>query len=356
MNNDVILLLNEFIDLSELLKNDNIFKSNKIVVDLFFSNKCNLNCKHCYFGNTININSPLNFDEWTKTVDSLYEGGIRHFHISGKESALEPHSRDLVYYIKNKADTYCGVVTNGTGPNTYYENLVISNIDYIEFSIDGLEHQHNYIRGKDIFSATVKTISDIVRISSTNTINITSTLNNKNWTEYISIISFFTEIGIKRFFAAPFLEKGNGSLIHDLLLSSQQFSQLIEDTFSFLKSTKETGVVIKYCIPHHLIVPMSNENPVIKEIIRKYLLGENDLIFRINGNIIQLSFSFIELDYLNMLIITNDGYVLPCADDISCPNYSNFALGNIRRDSIKEIFEKRQNLIKQEIAKHSFNL
>ncbi len=349
MNKDVAILIEKYIDLSELLKDDNILKYNKIVADLFISNKCNLSCKHCYFGDTKNIKPSLIFEEWLYTINSLYDNGIRHFHISGKECSLEPQSINIINHIKSKKDTYCGVVTNGTGNSSYYEKLIKENIDYIEFSIDGFEYQHNYIRNNNTFQTTLESIKNIVKKSPPETINIATTLNNNNWREYIDLISYFHKIGVTRFFATPFLEKGEGIKINNLLLSSYHFAQLIMDTFSFMERCVEKGIIIKYCVPHHLIMTLLNENQYISNITHKYFKGENDLVFRIKDNIFQLSFPFIELDYLNMLIITNDGYIIPCADDICYPNYSEFALGNIRENTIKEILEKRICAIKQEI-------
>lgn len=350
MNHDVAKLIANYIDFSEFLKNENILKSNKIIVDLFFSNKCNLKCRHCYFGNTKNLHSPLTLNEWLKVTDSLYNVGISHFHISGKECSLEPQSVSLVKHIKSKVNTYCGVVTNGTGDSSYYAKLILAGIDYIEFSIDGLEYNHNYIRKNNTFTTTVESIKTIVEISSPETINLTTTLNSLNWFEYIDVVSYFYGIGVRRFFATPFLEKGAGANINNILISSDQLILLINNTLKFLENNKRKGIIIKYCIPHHLIMSLWNDSLYIQGILKKYFSGEHDLIFRINDNILQLSFSFIDLDYLNMLVITNDGYIIPCADDISRQNYPMFALGNISEISIEEIFNKRIESIKHQIT------
>lgn len=350
MNKQVVDILNNYFDISEVIDAPEIFSElGKVVVDLFFSNKCNLRCSHCYFGKTQNTSQPLTFTEWTSLVDSLFSKGIKHFHISGKECSLNLKSYNLVKYIKNKNNTYCGIVTNGTGSYEYYKNIIETGIDYVEFSIDGLRENHNIIRNQEIFDSNVEVIKKITKISSPEIIDITTTLNKKNYDEYLPLVSYFKKIGINRFFATPFLEKGNGAAIREISMSSSQYIQLIEKTFKYLENTKEKGIIIKYCIPHFLIIPMWNESKSIRDYIKGYFSGENELIFERNDNYIQLSFSFIDVNYLNMIVITNDGYVIPCADDISTPEYAKLSLGNIKDFTIEEILTKRINAIKNEI-------
>jgi len=327
---------------------DKIFSTEKLIADLFFSNKCNLKCLHCYFGYTKNISTPLPYNTWLRIINDLHKNGVRHFHLSGKESSLEADSVELVKYIKSKQNTFCGIVSNGTGHLDYYQSLISNNIDYIEFSIDGLEENHNYLRGDNIFHDNVKAIENACHIKQ-QIINISTTLNRLNHNYFLQLVNYFDQVGVKRFFATPFIEKGNGANIKSLSINGDDFALLIEKTFDFINNTSSKGLVIKYCIQHEHILPSLNKSKFIQEIVKGYFSKKNDLIFRINGNTIQLSFNFIEFDYLSQLIVTNDGYILPCADDISYTKYSEISLGNLNQSTIDKILAKRKDSLKYQI-------
>ena len=319
-----------------------------VIADLFISNQCQLNCKHCYFGKTKNNSNSLSISEWINSIDKLYKLGIRHFHFSGKESSLYEDSITLMKHIKSKTNTYAGLVSNGLGKQDYYKRLLDTSIDYIEFSIDGTTQFHNHIRGEGTFESTLKSIHTFSQEDRCK-INITTCLNKFNKTTYFDLLEIGYGIGIKKYFLTPFYTKGNGEIIKDYSISLVEYSDFIEETILFLKSKPNLGLRLKYCIPKEYMTHIWDKSNFLKSVIINYFEYDKDTIFRINGNVLELSFLYFDIDYLNNLSITNDGFILPCADDIANKDYPQSSLGNIRELSSLDIEYLRKETIYNQI-------
>lgn len=321
----------------------NTLSFDNVIADLFISNKCNLKCRHCYFGNTSNIGASLTTNEWINVIDKLYMTGIRHFHFSGKESSLCEASIDLMHYIKSLPQTYAGIVSNGLGSIDYYERLLQTNIDYLEFSVDGLKDNHNFIRGGDFFDKTyscIKNLKDHVH-----KFNLTTCLNKYNFNDYIDLISKFHYLGITHFFVTPFILKGRAINISDASLTIDEYAMLIQNLFTFLQQMLDTKLRIRCCIPIKYTHDSFKYCHFFKRILTNYFEKGEEPIYKINDNIIQLSFQYIDIDYVNTITISNDGYIIPCADDISNNQYYLFSLGNIKDIDVETLKDIRKTVI-----------
>lgn len=328
----------------------NALSFDNVIADLFISNKCNIQCRHCYFGKTSNIGASLSLDEWMNVVDKLYDIGIRHFHFSGKESSLCEDSIDLMTYIKSFSHTYAGIVTNGLGEIDYYKRLLQTEIDYLEFSVDGLKDNHDFIRGENCFDKTFNCIKELKDY--TNKFNLTTCLNHCNVNDYISLISTFYKLGITRFFATPFVLKGRAANIADISITIDEYSLLLQEIFIFLQQMPNAKLRIRCCIPTEYTYKAFECSNFFRQILKDYIEKGRDTIYRINGNVIQLSFQYIDIDYANTITISNDGYIIPCADDISNNDYHLYSLGNIKQINIENLKELRKDIINKQLWKH----
>ena len=321
-----------------------------VVIDLFVSDVCNLKCKHCYFGKVKRFGAPLSYSEWTSTIDKFYKLGVRHFHLSGKESSLSVDALRVLKYIRsNYSDCYLGFVTNGTGSLEVYQDVLSTYIDYLEFSVDGLESIHNYIRGGDVFQILYTNISNLQQYA--HKLNVTTCINKWNSDQYIQLIEVFYKLGIHRFFVTPIIEKGAGENLKEYSLTSIELVTFVEHLFEFIKSDITTNhrLIIKICFTEDITRQLWRDSKMVRELIIDCVENNNDLIYRINGNILQLSFSVVNLDYYYNLSITNDGYILPCSDDISYEDYWKHSLCNVKTLSDVELSSVRKNKILQEI-------
>lgn len=319
---------------------------NNVIADLFISNKCNLKCRHCYFGDTINIDKALSQNEWIDAIDKLYLLGVRHFHFSGKESSLCEMTIFLMSYIKTLHQTYAGLVSNGLGNINYYVQLLQMDADYLEFSIDGLKENHNFIRGGEFFNKTfacVKSLKDQV-----DKINITTCLNKRNYNEYINLILMFYNLGVTRFFATPYLLKGRASGLSSMSIAVEEYALLIQSIITFLQQMPDAKLRVRFCIPIEYTYESFECNRFLKQIIIEYFEEGKDSIFRVNDNVLQLSFLYMDIDYVNTITISNDGYIIPCADDISNNEYYLCSLGNIRTTDAETLKKARKQIINKQ--------
>lgn len=340
MNKDLHTWLSQFIEFDFVDYKSDL---SDIVVDLFISDKCNLRCKHCYFGNTQTIGAPLTFQDWKKVIGSFHSEGVRHFHISGRESSLDNRILKIVSYIKNLEGTYTGIVSNGTGQPQFYKTLINEGLDYLEFSIDGTEDTHNYIRGKNTFSKIISLLESLSLHS--NLIDISTCLNKNSFDEYFSLIDFCLDLGIRRFFATPFLTKGHGQFLVNFSINPSVYSLLIKKSFSFLKSKSKQKIILKYCVPHEMTFPLIKNGAFFRQQLINYLTNRSGLIYYLKGNIIQISLDLLDIHFLHNISITSDGEVIPCSDYISDSNYVRYSIGNVQKTNISSIIQTRAERI-----------
>lgn len=331
--------------LSQYVRSDSINYNpdlSHLIIDMFISDRCNLICKHCYFGETRTIGSLLSSEDWIMVINSLYAEGVRHFHISGRESSLDNRVIEIVAHIKNLEGTYSGLVSNGTGHPQFYKTLINEGINYLEFSIDGTEDTHNYIRGKNIYSQIITLLETLSHHS--DIIDISTCLNQNSLDEYFSLIDTCLQIGIRKFFATPFIITGNGESFNSFSITPLQFSQLIEKSFRYLESKSGEKIALRYCIPHEVTFPLI-EQRFIRQLLIDYLTDKSNLLYHIKGNVLQLSLNLLNVKFMNNISITSDGEVIPCSDYISKKNYHKYSIGNVIKTNISAILQKRAEVI-----------
>lgn len=317
---------------------------NNLIVDMFISDKCNLKCRHCYFGETKTIGRLLTTSEWKNVISLLYSKGIRHFHISGKESSLDNRVVDIVSYIKTLKDTYTGLVSNGTGKLEFYNKIINAGIDYLEFSFDGTEDTHNYIRGKNSYACAMKNLESLSSCHN-EIIDISTCLNKNSIDEYFELIEICSTLGIKKFFATPFLNKGNATLINNYSITPTQLSNLIKNSFGYLQNKPEQKIAIRYCVTNEITSSLIENRLFLGQLIIDYLTNKSNLIYNVNGNLIQISLNLFDIKFLRDITITADGEVIPCSDYISERNYLQYSIGNVTKNDIIEILNSREKSI-----------
>ena len=72
-----------------------------MIIDSFVSNKCNLKCRHCYFGDARPISESVSLARWRSFLDEAIGMGMKHFHFSGKESFLDNRIFDILNLKRN---------------------------------------------------------------------------------------------------------------------------------------------------------------------------------------------------------------------------------------------------------------
>jgi len=115
------------------------------------TNKCNLNCKHCYWRKNYEEEEELSKDEFEDIIEEKFiENNILQVVLTGGEPLLRP---EIIELFAEKGVSF-DIVTNGTlplkdfGQSEYY------------ISIDGDEEIHNKIRGQGTYGRIKRNVEN----------------------------------------------------------------------------------------------------------------------------------------------------------------------------------------------------
>ncbi len=213
-------------------------------IDVFFTERCNLNCKFCNYSKTTVeiVKQEMSDTTISKLVNEICEMNIKVFGVLGGEPFLR--KKILLESMKKiKQNGINGsIVTNGTLiEENDIEKIVKMEWDLIRFSIDGLEKIHDYLRGKKgAFNKVVNNIETFFKIkrkmnSNFPTIEVNFVLTNKNYKELPELIKNISSYGINFIYILPLIELTKES--NTLKIDEQEISEVI----TTLKRAEEIG-------------------------------------------------------------------------------------------------------------------
>ncbi|MBQ4558432.1 MAG: radical SAM protein [Clostridia bacterium] len=146
-------------------------------VNIILTHRCNLNCKHCYMNASYNVDEDFDkiFLSAKQLLLTLFDGGVNEIMFTGGECTTFPHIVELVKYAKDIGFGKVDIFTNGMILNKELFDLV----DACYLSIDGLEHNHNFVRGNNYsFKNLLKTLDYLKEIDKITYLQFTA--NNYN--------------------------------------------------------------------------------------------------------------------------------------------------------------------------------
>lgn len=282
------------------------YKNMNITIDV--TSKCNLRCKHCRVNE---IGYDMTLDEIEEVFNKLTDFKPRGVFISGGE----PLIRDDIVEIVKKSKKLAPVTILNTNSLLLTENklkeLIDSGLNYIQVSVDGIEEQHDYIRGKGTYKKTIEKMKMINECSDQIKLHISSVVSQKNidyMEEFARQILEIEKInvqilGFKRFIPNNVL-KDTAALGKDGLKKLYKNLELLQKKYNE-KTTIASDMPMKNVF---------NEKRAI-EVMKKYNLSCVGCSAGVNG-----------------ISIRNDGTVTPCTLlYISC--------GNILKQNLKEILQ-----------------
>lgn len=274
--------------------------------------KCNLRCKHCYAAAGQKLKNELTLDEIKRVIDELRElGAIRIFFTGGEPFTREDFVEVLSYAQRNKFAIYLS--TNGALIN---RGLIsrLRNLDLRVFqvSVDGLEKTHDSIRGvSGSFSKAINAIKLAKRNLKNTEIALASTLMRENVHEIDKLLDLAIQIKVNIFALIPLFPAGRSLQIDDLTL--QEKREIFSKVCQLYKMKKANLNLPTFPYLSILISP-----GVIPESLPKTKYGCGFVC-----------------TFPSILGINANGDVFPCDGLIG---YKKLLLGNIRKNSLKEIW------------------
>lgn len=273
---------------------------------------CNCNCQYCYQKNNSFYTSHNDFIKPVDFENILIQAN-KYFlikpklHFFGGEPMLNPYFDKLLNLTQiYKMDV--SMTTNGILLDQYLNQISKSNLNQINISIDGLEQEHDRIKGiKDCFQNVISNINKLRNKEKKRKkiININTLITSKNYKNMVDFALYF---------------KNNNIDIDVLVFQHIYFNQKdynLKINLNILKSQIKELKDLKTNFDILLI-------PEIKfdDLINYYMFNKND-IFKNNCNI-----PWLGLNILPDLKITPGGGVLGC----------NCVIGDFKKENLKEVW------------------
>lgn len=221
-------------------------------VELQITGECNLRCRHCLqqgYAGQMKTTTAL------QIIDSLASAGVFEISILGGEPFKHPGIFPIIERCVHH-ELAINVVTNGL--LLAGEGLdKIANVPRLALfvSIDGLEDDHDFIRGKGTFRQ-VESIVDLLLKKGVN-LEILCTLNSRNMIHYRQVLEYANGLGISCDFNLfkPF-RKDQEYLIPD----PRQFFQAMCELFELRQSgTHMVGIANAAIVSRLLGINTKNE-------------------------------------------------------------------------------------------------
>lgn len=179
-------------------------------VTLDITNKCNLNCKHCYnkFKYSENFDyRQLSNKEVINLINILHKNNCEGINFLGGEPLIRKDIVEIVDYC-SKLNISTSLTTNGILLNSkLYSELLHSGISGIDVSLDGLKNNNDFLRGKGTFDKICKNLKEIKKYNHTkNILRISYTITRNNVHDLLEFIRYMYDLGINRFIIGTFLD------------------------------------------------------------------------------------------------------------------------------------------------------
>jgi len=180
--------------------------NNWIKVEFFLTLECNLSCPMCHQGLYRNrvynkaTKKEMSQDEVKKCIDNLYNSGIHRIWLMGGEIFARSDIFQILNYFK-----YKGILIDLSTNGILFDKQLIDhldnyhNINWIEFSLDGLESTHNRIRqSKDAFAKTLEAIK-LINLKRNFSTTVTFVLQKDNIDELKPTVDLCRNFGVREF-------------------------------------------------------------------------------------------------------------------------------------------------------------
>ncbi|MEK7173036.1 MAG: radical SAM protein, partial [Patescibacteria group bacterium] len=216
-------------DVSYIEHKEAIGLSAPLKISLNITEKCNLRCKHC-LSDAGNFNpNELTTAELFKLIDQMREAGSFFITIGGGEPLLRD---DLFKIIKYARDNFIAVsvVTNGLLiDEVIAKKFDALKLDTITVSLDGLEKNHEQIRGVGNFRKTIDKMKILRENCKTAKLAARVTINSLNINDYKELIGLAEDLSLDLVRFTPILLLGRAKENQELLISQDEYIRFLRD-------------------------------------------------------------------------------------------------------------------------------
>lgn len=285
--------------------------------------ECNLKCKHCYLGDL--VDKKLSADYILKIAEYLSNSDILEVSISGGEALTVKELPEVLEKFVSKK-IFIHIFTNGI-----LIPQLLSKLDHVVFkkhlefevSVDGMEAEHDAIRGKNCFKSTIKGITSALELGYR--VSTNSVISKLNYKSLPMLFSFLKGVGVRTIQFSPLVDKGRAT--SDMKLSVQEELDFIQELKKVV-SKKPYNTKLLYT---------SRVNNIIQEVSKEKTVTLGRESWKCGAGI-------------GRATIDHQGNVF------CCPFWEKSCLGNILQKPIDELWQnKNRFLFLKELANRNQN-
>ncbi len=206
------------------------------------TNRCNLRCKMCQFPMYASDNE-LSLPLLKSLVDQAISMNVKRLNALGGEPFITKSTLKLMKYAKSKG-MEISTQTNGLLINENNIQGICETVDSLGFSIDGLEENHDFIRGKGNFRKTLGIIEKISKLDKKPDLPIVTVLMNHNFKDTPLMIKNLSKWHVSRINIQPLVSNNINYTKRDkedsLWIKESNFIEL-DETIEKIKELKKQG-------------------------------------------------------------------------------------------------------------------
>ncbi|MFQ5814891.1 MAG: radical SAM/SPASM domain-containing protein [Candidatus Hydrothermarchaeaceae archaeon] len=158
-------------------------------LQLHITEKCNLNCAHCYLGEK--NHSDMKLSTIARILEEFSHYGFKVL-ITGGEPLLHKNFWDVLK-LASDLPMRVEVLTNGTLVTPEVALGLSKYADQVQISLDGMREGHEAIRGNGTFEATVEGMTNASEFMP---VSCATMIHSKNLREFDSMESMLEDMGV----------------------------------------------------------------------------------------------------------------------------------------------------------------
>ena len=211
--------------------------------ELIFTGACEFQCRHCiYPPDYARFNRNISLTEWEKIIIGFRDVGIDTF-VYGGRSVTSAGIRLLKLMRGMFPEARIGLIDNGVSMAPLREEVAALGLDWIDISLDGLEHDHDLQRGrKGSFQEGLQGALWLKEHEAAPKVNILTCLTTINRKSIIPMIKELNTLGFKNFFIAPVTIVKNHRPDTELMLSGAEFATVIRELEQALENLDDAWI------------------------------------------------------------------------------------------------------------------
>ena len=231
----------QLIDLENTRRERRWLEKNHPLRQLFWecTLRCNLSCRHCGSDcRKISATPDMPLDHFLKVLDNVATMTAPNrvlVNTVGGEPLVRPDIVECGKAITDRGFSW-GTVTNGVLlTEDMLSKLLDAGLRTIAVSLDGLEAEHNWLRGNS-FDATISSVKLLVRTKGL-LWDIITCVSQRNFSTLPQLKQYLIDIGVKKWRIFTIFPQGRAKLNSELFLSPEQYVELMD----FIVETRKQG-------------------------------------------------------------------------------------------------------------------